>query len=210
LGDFDNSDDFWPRVQAVLQAELGEHRYRMWIAPLRLHSADGARVVLKCPTAFLSDNVKERFAARISALIAQFTQRARALEFITDRPAVLPRDPQPLFDASEPAPDTATAERRITVDMIKRQAVIWYKLQQGDLESRSRRREVVRPRQIATFVARQLTGQSYPQIARRFGPRDHTTILHGCQLVEKKMASDASFAAEVEAFMRSIREGNPG
>lgn len=200
--------DFWPRVQAALRAELGDYRFGMWIAPLRVKSADAERVVLSSPTEFRSDNVRERFGARISALITVFSGKTRAVEFEPQVTVAYRRDPQPLFPSTVEMP-AALPERRVTVDQVKRRATEWYKLQPGDLESRSRKRDVVRPRQIATYVARQLTKQSFPQIARKFGPRDHTTILHGCQLVEELMAIDPAFAADVKAFMHSVRDETP-
>ncbi len=199
--------DFWPRVLAVLHAELGEHRYRMWIAPISLKSADQDRVVLHCATPFHHANVQAKFGDRISALIAQFSRIERRVDFVLDRPAPQPRDPQPLFDGLA-ATDVAPA-KRTTVDMVKRHVAEKYGLSQGDLESRSRKRDVVRPRQVAFYIARKLTDQSYPQIARRFGPRDHSTILHGDKLIEKMVAESPAFAAEVDALMRSIRDSNP-
>jgi chromosomal replication initiation ATPase DnaA len=202
------ANDFWPRAQATLRAELGDHRYGMWIAPLRLKSADDGRVVLSGPTQFLCDNVREKYGERIAALIAFFSGQKRVVMFEPIIAAPVGRDPQPLFDGTE-LPAAPAAERRITVDQVKRRATEWYKLQPGDLESRSRKRDVVRPRQIATYVARQLTKQSFPQIARKFGPRDHSTILHGCQLVEELMTVDPAFAADVKAFMHSVRDETP-
>jgi chromosomal replication initiator protein len=199
--------DLWPRVQATLRAELGDYRYGMWLAPLRLSSADEARVVLSSPTKFLRDNVEEKYGERIAALIAFFSGKRRAVVFEAPVPMPASRDPQPLFESTEAA--LPAVERRITVEQIKRRATDWYKLQPGDLESRSRKRDIVRPRQIATYVARQLTKQSFPQIARKFGPRDHTTILHGCQLVEELMTADPAFAADVKAFMHSVRDETP-
>jgi chromosomal replication initiation ATPase DnaA len=198
--------DFWPRVLAVLHAELGEHRYRMWIAPISLKSAED-RVVLHCATPFHHTNVQEKFGDRIAVLIAQFSRLERPVDFVLDRRAPQPRDPQALFDGSV-ATNVAPA-RRTTVDMVKRYVAEKYGLSQGDLESRSRKRDVVRPRQVAFFIARKLTDQSYPQIARRFGPRDHSTILHGDRLIAKMVAENPVFAAEVDALMLSIRDSNP-
>ena len=194
---------FWPRVLSVLHAELGEQRYRMWIAPIRLKSADADRIVLRCTTPFHCSNVREKFADRITALTAQFSRVERPVDFVTDRPASPPRDPQALFDTA-PAP-----ARRTTVDAVKRYVSEKYHLKPGDLESRSRKREVVRPRQIAMYAARKLTEQSFPQIARRFGPRDHSTVLHGVYLIEQMIAQNPSFAAEMEAVLRAIRDSNP-
>lgn len=197
--------DFWPRVLSVLHAELGEHRYRMWIAPIRLKSADSERVVLNCSTQLHFMNVRERFADRISALIKQFSRLERPVDFVLDQPKPEPRDPQPLFDGESRAPST----RRTTVDAVKRHVADKYKLQPGDLESRSRKRDIVRPRQIAMYAARKLTQQSFPQIARRFGPRDHSTVLHGVVLIEEMIARNPEFAAEMDALLRAIRESNP-
>lgn len=202
-----SSADFWPRALVALHAELGEHRYRMWIAPIRLKAADPDRVVLHCTTPFHQTNVQEKFGERIRALIAQFSRIDRPVEFVTDRPALEPRDPQALFD-SLTLP--AAAAKRITVDMVKRHVAERFGVSQSDLESKSRKREVVRPRQVVMYMARQLTDQSFPQIARRLGPRDHSTILHGDRLIAKMVAEDSAFAAEMEALKRSIRDSNPG
>jgi chromosomal replication initiation ATPase DnaA len=178
----------------------------MWIAPLGLKSADNERVVLNCSTPFHFLNVREKFADRITVLIKQFSRMDRAVDFVLDRPAPEPRDPQPLFDhAAAPSP-----ARRTTVDTVKRYVSEKYRLQPGDLESRSRKRDVVRPRQIAMYAARKLTEQSFPQIARRFGPRDHSTVLHGVYVIEQLIAKNPAFAAEIDALMRSIRDSNPG
>ncbi|NOT39941.1 MAG: hypothetical protein HOP13_05560 [Alphaproteobacteria bacterium] len=200
--------DFWPRVRAVLHAELGEHRYRMWIAPISLKAADEGRVVLHCTTPFHHANVQEKFGDRIRALIAQFSRIERPVDFVLDRQTPEPRDPQALFDGTAQPP--AITAKRVTVDMVKRQVAERYGVSQTDLESKSRKREVVRPRQIVMYIARQLTDQSFPQIARRLGPRDHSTILHGDRLIARMVAEDSAFAAEMEALKRSIRDSNPG
>lgn len=202
-----NPTEFWPRVLGVLHAELGEHRYRMWITPLSLKSADQDRVVLHCATPFHNANVQEKFGERISVLIAQFSRIERPVDFVLDQPAPRSRDPQALFDGSMPMP--AAPAKRTTVDFVKRHVAESYGVTLSDLESKSRKREVVRPRQIAMYIARQLTDQSYPQIARRFS-RDHSTILHGDKLIEKMVAENPVFAAEVDALLRSIRDSNPG
>lgn len=197
--------EFWPRVLSVLHAELGEHRYRMWIAPIGLKSANSDRVVLNCATPFHFLNVREKFADRITALIKQFSRLDRPVDFVLDRPTPEPRDPQPLFAGAE----VPASARRTTVDAVKRFVAEKYNLQPGDLESRSRKREIVRPRQIAMYASRKLTQQSFPQIARRFGPRDHSTVLHGVSLIAELIAQNPTFAAEMDALLRDIRESNP-
>lgn len=201
--------NFWPKVLAVLHAELGEQRYRMWIAPMVLKGADHTRVTLLCPTPFHHANVQEKFGDRIRALIAQFSRTEAEVEFVLDRPAPQSRDPQALFDAGAAPQPATTPSKRITVDMVKRHVAERYGVSQSDLESKSRKRDVVRPRQIAMYLARRLTDQSFPQIARRMGPRDHSTVLHGDRLIAKMVAEDSAFAAEMDVLLRSIRDSHP-
>lgn len=94
---------------------------------------------------------------------------------------------------------------RISVDEVKRCVSRRYGLQPGDLESKCRRSEVVRPRQIAMYATRVLTGKSFPDIARHFR-RDHSTVLHGCQKMAALAAVDPDFAAEFEEIKRSLRD----
>ena len=69
-----------------------------------------------------------------------------------------------------------------------------------ELCSDRRAAHIVRPRQVAMFLAKKLTRQSLPAIGREFGNRDHTTVLHGCHRVEQRMADDAVLAVTVSAL----------
>jgi chromosomal replication initiator protein len=74
-----------------------------------------------------------------------------------------------------------------------------------DLESPNRSRSIVRPRQIAMYLARLLTPRSYPEIGRRFGNRDHTTVMHAVETIQRLTSIDPTFAEEVERLRLSIR-----
>lgn len=74
-----------------------------------------------------------------------------------------------------------------------------------DLESPRRLHKFVVPRQVAFYLARKLTSRSYPDIGRKFGGRDHTTILHGSKVVERRMEADAQFAATVRALEEQLQ-----
>ena len=76
-------------------------------------------------------------------------------------------------------------ERRITVDEIQKTVAEHFNLKQADLLSERRTRIIARPRQIAMYLCKQLTTRSYPDIGRRFGGRDHTTVLHGVRRIEE-------------------------
>ncbi|RZJ03219.1 MAG: chromosomal replication initiator protein DnaA [Brevundimonas sp.] len=96
-------------------------------------------------------------------------------------------------------------ERRITVDEIQKTVAEHFSLKQADLLSERRTRAVARPRQIAMYLCKQHTTRSYPDIGRRFGGRDHTTVLHGVRKIEELMPQDDQIARDVETLTRKLR-----
>ncbi len=96
-------------------------------------------------------------------------------------------------------------DRKVTVDEIQKAVAEHYVLKQADLLSERRTRAVARPRQLAMYLAKHLTTRSYPDIGRRFGGRDHTTVLHAVRRIEALKAEDAAIAADVEAITRKLR-----
>ncbi|MEH6699515.1 MAG: chromosomal replication initiator protein DnaA [Brevundimonas sp.] len=96
-------------------------------------------------------------------------------------------------------------ERRITVDEIQKTVSEHFNLKQADLLSERRTRAVARPRQIAMYLCKQHTTRSYPDIGRRFGGRDHTTVLHGVRKIDSLLATDEQIARDVEALTRKLR-----
>ena len=96
-------------------------------------------------------------------------------------------------------------ERRITVDEIQKTVSEHFNLKQADLLSERRTRSVARPRQIAMYLCKQHTTRSYPDIGRRFGGRDHTTVLHGVRKIDSLLATDEQIARDVETLTRKLR-----
>ena len=96
-------------------------------------------------------------------------------------------------------------DRRVTIEEIKKRVAEHYNLKTADLESPNRSRSIVRPRQIAMYLARLLTPRSYPEIGRRFGGRDHTTVMHAVETITRLTGIDPAFADEVEQLRLSIR-----
>lgn len=96
-------------------------------------------------------------------------------------------------------------DKRVTIEEIKKKTADHFALKTADLESPNRSRSIVRPRQIAMYLARLLTPRSYPEIGRRFGNRDHTTVMHAVDTIQRLTAMDPVFAEEVEQLRLSIR-----
>ena len=75
----------------------------------------------------------------------------------------------------------------------------------GDPDLRdSRARAVARPRQVAMYLAKQLTARSLPEIGRKFGGRDHTTVMHAVRKVEELIADDAQIAQDTDVIRRAL------
>ncbi len=96
------------------------------------------------------------------------------------------------------------SERKVTVEEIMRQVADHYNLRMSDLLSPRRARSVARPRQVAMFLSKMLTSKSLPDIGRRFGGRDHTTVIHAVKKVEELKMIDSQIAEDVELLRRML------
>ena len=95
------------------------------------------------------------------------------------------------------------SSRRITVEEIQKQVANHFHIRAADMFSARRSRQIARPRQIAMYLAKNLTSLSYPEIGRRFGNRDHTTIMHAVRKVEELMVSDTELSDDV-SLLKSV------
>jgi chromosomal replication initiator protein len=100
----------------------------------------------------------------------------------------------------------AREPRRVRIEDIQRVVARHYNVSKADLLSSRRTRTIVRPRQIAMYLAKVLTPRSLPEIGRRFGGRDHTTVLHAVRKIEGMIDGDKVLAEEIELLKRMIDE----
>lgn len=95
-------------------------------------------------------------------------------------------------------------DRRITIEEIQRRVSEHWNIRLTDMSSARRARAVARPRQVAMYLAKQLTSRSLPEIGRKFGNRDHTTVMHAVSRVAELMERDTEFAEDVELLRRML------
>ena len=98
-----------------------------------------------------------------------------------------------------------SSERRITIDEIQKKVAEHYNVRVADMHSARRSRAVARPRQVAMYLAKQLTPRSLPEIGRKFGGRDHTTVIHAVKKIEELSAYDGAFREDVELLRRLLQ-----
>nr|WP_264211960.1 chromosomal replication initiator protein DnaA [Leisingera thetidis] len=96
------------------------------------------------------------------------------------------------------------SERKITVEEIQRKVSEYYNIRMSDIIGPKRLRSYARPRQVAMYLCKQLTSRSLPEIGRRFGGRDHTTVMHGVKRIEELKTTDGQIAEDVEMLRRSL------
>ena len=96
------------------------------------------------------------------------------------------------------------SERRVTIDEIQRRVAEYFNVKMGDMLSARRARSVARPRQIAMYLSKQLTTRSLPEIGRKFGGRDHTTVIHAVRKIEQLREEDPALDEDVDLLRRML------
>lgn len=98
------------------------------------------------------------------------------------------------------------SDRKVTVEEIQRKVSEHYNIRLSEMIGPKRVRNYARPRQIAMYLAKQMTSRSLPEIGRRFGGRDHTTVMHGVRRIEELKITDSQIADDLELLRRALEE----
>jgi len=120
---------------------------------------------------------------------------------LTGQPVTVEMAEREMRDLIRPA-----EPKRVRIEDIQRIVARQYNVSRADLLSSRRTANVVRPRQVAMYLAKVLTLRSLPEIGRRFGGRDHTTVLHAVRKIESLAGNDSAFAEEIEALKRQLQD----
>jgi chromosomal replication initiator protein len=156
-----------------------------------------------CPTLEVPETVRDFLAARV-------TSSARELEGVLNniivRTALMDR-PVTIETVEEALGELPVkSEKRVTVDDIQKTVAVYFDITVEDLHSKRRTKTVVRPRHIAMYLAKTLTTRSLPDIGRRFGGRDHSTVIHAVNKITDQLPSDAVLSEDIEALRRRLRD----
>ena len=151
--------------------------------------------------ASVPDKVLEFLAHKITANVRELEG---ALNRVVAHATLVGR-PISLETAQEVLHDLLRAhERRVTIEDIQKRVSDYYNIRVAEMSSARRAQMVARPRQVAMYLAKQLTSRSLPEIGRKFGNRDHTTVMHAIKKVEQLSHSDPSFGEDVELLRRML------
>lgn len=100
----------------------------------------------------------------------------------------------------------SATNRHLTIEHIQKTVADFYRIKVADMYSQRRTRSVVRPRQVAMWLAREITDRSLPEIGDAFGGRDHTTVIHACRTINDLKINDQTLANELHVLMQTIRD----
>ena len=179
----------WGLVADINAADL-ELRYNILLAKLAL-----------LPGVKMPEDVVAFLARRLTNSIRELEgalNRIGAYALMTGRTIDLPFVEEVLANVLR------ANQRRISIDEIQTRVAEHYCIRKAEMVSARRAREVARPRQIAMYLSKQLTPKSLPDIGRRFGGRDHTTVIHAVRQIEKLRASDPDMDAAIRLLTRQL------
>jgi|CXWL01.1.fsa_nt_gi chromosomal replication initiator protein len=151
--------------------------------------------------ATIDSDVLDLLASRLATNIRELEgglNRLLAYASLGNRPVTIEFAEEVLADMFR------ASRRRITIDEIQRRVSEHFRIRHAEMVSARRAREVARPRQIAMYLAKQLTPRSLPEIGRRFGGRDHTTVIHAVRQIEKLRGEDSEIDNDVRTLIRVL------
>jgi len=182
------------RLSWGLVAEVHQTSYELRLGILQ-GKADqlGAGQVPPKVLEFLAHKISSNVRELEGALI-----RVVAHSTLVGRPITLESTQEVLHDLLR------ANDRRVTIEDIQKRVAEYYNIKVSEMSSARRAQMVARPRQVAMYLAKQLTQRSLPEIGRKFGNRDHTTVMHAVRKVDQLRQSDAGFAEDVELLRRML------
>ncbi len=153
-------------------------------------------------TLAIPQNARDHLAARMNAtprdLEGAFNQIVAQSEFL-GTPITLETVQETLSDSRY------TAGQRLTVDRIQRAVCEEFRVTLTDMTSKRRARAIARPRQVAMYLSKKMTKRSLPDIGRRFGGRDHTTVMHAVKRIESLRLEDGNFNAQIDSVEAALK-----
>jgi chromosomal replication initiator protein len=187
------------RLQCGLVVDLHPTDYELRLGILQ-QKVDQARRTL--PTLVVAPGVLEFIAHRITSnvrVLEGAMTRLFAMAELVGREITLELVQDSLADILR------ASDRKVSIDEIQRKVAEHYNVKLAEMIGPKRHRSIARPRQVAMYLCKVLTTRSLPEIGRRFGGRDHTTILHGVKKVEELMSTDSQLNDDIQMLRRVLQ-----
>jgi hypothetical protein len=196
----------WMRIRRRLRAELGEVVFSSWFGCLELDALADQDVYLSVPTKFLKSWIQSHYVDRIFPTLASEFPAIKRVS-INIRSSTRPASACATGSLPDLVAEAGTdLARGRNIEDIQKLVASHFNVSRGDILSARRTASVVRPRQIAMYLSKLLTPRSLPEIGRRFGGRDHTTVLHAVRKITGLVTADGTLSEEIELLKRMLLE----
>ncbi len=186
------------RLQSGLVVDLHPTDYELRLGILQTKVG---RYREEYPDLQIADGVLEFLAHRISTnvrVLEGALMRLFAFASLVGQEITLEKAQDALADILR------ATDRKVTVEEIQRKVAEHYNIRMSDMVGPKRQRSIARPRQVAMWLAKRLTTRSLPDIGRRFGGRDHTTVMHGVRKIDELREIDPQIAEDLELLRRAL------
>ncbi|MEJ2285495.1 MAG: chromosomal replication initiator protein DnaA [Desulfobacterales bacterium] len=196
----DLEDRIKSRLQSGLVVDLHPTDYELRLGILQTKVA---RYREQYPDLKIADGVLEFLAHRISTnvrVLEGALMRLFAFASLVGQEITLEKAQDALSDILR------ASDRKVTVEEIQRKVAEHFNIRMSDMIGPKRQRSIARPRQVAMWLAKSLTTRSLPDIGRRFGGRDHTTVMHGVRRIDELRGTDTQLADDLEMLRRALEE----
>lgn len=180
----------------VVQVHPADYELRLGVLQSKLAAAKAGD-----PSVRIAEGVLEFLAARITSnlrVLEGALTRLCAQANLVGREITLDLARDCLGDVLR------ASDRKVSIEEIQRKVAEHYHIRLADLVGPKRLRSFARPRQVAMYLAKTMTSRSLPDIGRRFGGRDHTTVMHGVRRIEELRVADAQIADDLEMLRRAL------
>ncbi len=196
----DLEDRIKSRLQSGLVVDLHPTDYELRLGILQTKVA---RYREQYPELVIADGVLEFLAHRITTnvrVLEGALMRLFAFASLVGQEISLEKAQDALSDILR------ASDRKVTVEEIQRKVAEHYNIRMSDMIGPKRQRSIARPRQVAMYLAKTMTTRSLPDIGRRFGGRDHTTVMHGVRRIDELKGNDTQLAEDIEMLRRALEE----
>jgi chromosomal replication initiation ATPase DnaA len=201
-----DTGEAWMRIRRRLRAELGEEVFSSWFGCLELDALADQDVYLSVPTKFLKSWIQSHYVDRIFPTLASEFPAIKRVS-INIRSSTRPASACATGSLPDLVAEAGTdLARGRNIEDIQKLVASHFNVSRADILSARRTAGVVRPRQIAMYLSKLLTPRSLPEIGRRFGGRDHTTVLHAVRKITGLVTADGTLSEEIELLKRMLLE----
>ena len=181
------------RFSAGMVADIAEPDYESRLAILAAKAAHHNVVLEKATIEYLAENIQgniRELEGALNALIVQTQLKGRNLD---------------LGEVKNVIKDISRPKKLVSVKEVIKKVADFYEIEEGSIYEKTRRKEVVRPRQIIMYLLREDFHISYPTIGQKLGGRDHTTVIHSCEKMRNELKQNTPLGEEIEQIRLLLR-----